>query len=112
MKITRSREPVITLGENNKKNFSVNLTDSKFFRVMSDTLYSDKVGSIIRELACNAVDSHRLSGNKAKPFQVFLPCLSNPKFCIRDFGTGLSPEQIEAVYTSFAQHSIICGEVT
>ena len=101
MKITDSREQAITLGTNNKKNFSVSLNNSKFFRVMSDTLYSDKIGSIIRELACNAIDAHRSSKNLERPFQVFLPCERNPKFCIRDFGTGLSPEQIETVYTCY-----------
>lgn len=101
MKITQSRSKAIKYGSKGSKSFGVNTQNSKFFRVMSDTLYTDKIGSIIRELASNAIDGQRAQGNLETPFDIFLPCTENPKFCIRDYGTGLSPEEIETVYTRY-----------
>lgn len=101
MRITQSRSKAIKYGSKGSKSFGVNTQNSKFFRVMSDTLYTDKIGSIIRELASNAIDGQRAQGNLDTPFDIFLPCRQNPKFCIRDYGTGLSPEDIEGVYTRY-----------
>jgi len=101
MKITQSRSKSIKYGSKGSKSFGVNTNNSKFFRVMSDTLYTDKIGSIIRELSSNAIDGQRAQGNLEKPFDIFLPCKENPKFCIRDYGTGLSPDDIESVYTRY-----------
>ncbi len=101
MRITQGRSKAIKYGSKGSKSFGVNTQNSKFFRVMSDTLYTDKIGSIIRELASNAIDGQRAQGNLDTPFDIFLPCKENPKFCIRDYGTGLSPEEIETVYTRY-----------
>lgn len=73
---------------------------SKMFRLLSDSLYSDKVQAVIRELSCNAVDAHIAAGNK-NPFKVTLPTQANPSFTVRDFGTGLSQEDMEELYTTY-----------
>ena len=70
---------------------------SKMFKILSDSLYSDKVMAVIRELSCNANDSNIASGNK-NPFKVTLPTASNPTFMVRDYGTGLSKEDMENLY--------------
>ena len=36
---------------------------SKMFKILSDSLYSDKIMAIIRELSTNANDAHISSGN-------------------------------------------------
>jgi len=73
---------------------------SKMFKILSDSLYSDKVMAVIRELSCNANDSHVASGNQ-NPFKVILPTASNPTFMVRDYGTGLSQEDMENLYTTY-----------
>lgn len=70
------------------------------FKILSDSLYSDKITAIIRELSCNAIDSHVVSG-QTQQFQLHLPTWNNPIFYIRDFGTGLSKDQIEQIYTTY-----------
>jgi hypothetical protein len=73
---------------------------SKMFKILSDSLYSDKVMAVIRELSTNAYDSHVSAGNK-NPFKVTLPTAANPNFSVRDYGTGLSQEDMENLYTTY-----------
>jgi len=73
---------------------------SKMFKILSDSLYSDKVMAVIRELSTNAYDSHISAGNK-NPFKVTLPTAANPNFIVRDYGTGLSQKDMESLYTTY-----------
>ena len=74
---------------------------AKAFNILSSGLYANKVRAIIRELSCNAVDSHVAAGKKDTPFDVHLPNQLEPHFSIRDYGTGLSHEQVTNIYTTY-----------
>ena len=66
--------------------------------MFSDKVYTNKVRAVIRELACNAHDSHIIAGTTDIPFEVHLPTHLEPWFAIRDYGTGLCDEDIANVY--------------
>ena len=91
---------VETSQEMESKSFSISM-NAKAFAVLSSTLYSDKIGSIIRELATNAYDSHVAANNKETPFEIHLPDEFEPWFSIRDFGTGMTEEVVYQVYTTY-----------
>ncbi len=74
---------------------------AKAFSILSSGLYANKIRAIIRELSCNAVDSHAAAGKKNTPFDVHLPNTLEPYFSIRDYGTGLSAEQVTQIYTTY-----------
>ena len=74
---------------------------AKAFNILSSGLYANKIRAIIRELSCNAVDSHTAAGKQATPFDVHLPNQLEPHFSIRDYGTGLSHEQVTSIYTTY-----------
>lgn len=86
-------------GVQSASGFSIAQT-SKMFKILSDSLYSDKVMAVIRELSTNAYDSHISAGNK-NPFKVTLPTAANPNFIVRDYGTGLSQTDMENLYTTY-----------
>lgn len=71
----------------------------KAFQILSD-LYSDKPLAIVRELGCNAMDSHVAAGNK-NPFRIHLPNTLEPWLTIQDFGTGISHENIYGIYAVY-----------
>lgn len=73
----------------------------KAFAILSSGLYSNKIRAIIRELSCNALDSHVAARNLGTPFQVHLPCMLEPWFSVKDFGTGLTGEQVMGIYTTY-----------
>jgi hypothetical protein len=83
--------------ETNK--FSIQITD-KSFRILLDGLYTDKHQSIIRELWTNALDSHKSAGREDVPFDCKLPNSLDPTFYVRDYGTGLSHEDIMHLYST------------
>jgi hypothetical protein len=74
---------------------------AKAFNILSSGLYANKVRAIIRELSCNAVDSHIAAGKEETPFEVHLPVHLEPWFSVRDFGTGLNHEQVTQIYTTY-----------
>ena len=74
---------------------------AKAFNILSSGLYANKIRAIIRELSCNAVDSHVAAGNTDTPFDVHLPNTLEPWFSIRDYGTGLSHDQVTNIYTTY-----------
>ncbi|CAB4126029.1 hypothetical protein UFOVP181_209 [uncultured Caudovirales phage] len=74
---------------------------AKAFNILSSGLYANKIRAIIRELSCNAVDSHVAAGKADTPFDIHLPNQMEPWFSIRDYGTGLSHEQIVSIYTTY-----------
>lgn len=66
------------------------VADAVAFKVLSDMLYPDKPLAIIRELMCNAYDSHTAAGKPDEPVHIHLPNVMEPYLSIRDFGLGLS----------------------
>jgi len=80
--------------------FTIKAT-AKSFRILSDGLYANKIRAIIRELSCNAYDSHVAADRHNVPFEVHLPSTLEPWFAVRDFGLGLSAEQVTSIFTTF-----------
>ena len=74
---------------------------AKAFNILSSGLYANKIRAIIRELSCNAVDSHIAAGKQDTPFDVHLPNQLEPWFAIRDYGTGLNHDQVTNIYTTY-----------
>lgn len=74
---------------------------AKAFSILSSGLYANKIRAIIRELSCNAVDSHVAAGVPDTPFDLHLPTSLAPHFAIRDYGTGLSHDQVLNIYTTY-----------
>jgi DNA topoisomerase VI subunit B len=83
-----------------EKRFGI-AASAKAFEILSSGLYSDKVKSVIRELSCNALDSHVMVGKGDVPFEVHLPSFVEPYFKITDFGLGINEEDIYEVYTVY-----------
>ena len=73
---------------------------AKAFRILSSALYSNPIAAIIRELSCNARDSHVEAGITTN-FKVHLPTVMDPTFYVQDFGVGLDHQQVMNLYTTF-----------
>ena len=74
---------------------------SKAFEVLSSNLYQDKILAVIREITCNAADAHAVAGKPLSDIQVTLPTVMTPYFAVRDFGSGLSQEDVLSLYTTY-----------
>jgi hypothetical protein len=69
---------------------------------MMDKIYSNKSWAVMREVSCNALDAHKMNG-QTKPFDVIMPSYVEPTLTIRDYGPGLSKEDVLEIYTCFGE---------
>jgi hypothetical protein len=99
MKLADRTVEIHSRGMDSNNQFTIAQT-SKMFKILSDSLYSDKVMAVVRELSTNAYDAHVAAGNR-QPFKVILPTMASPNFTVRDYGTGLSQEDMEELYTTY-----------
>jgi hypothetical protein len=100
MKLEGVKNEIETSGNMEQTSFRIK-TSANSFRILSSGLYKNKVRAIVRELGTNAWDAHVAAGNTTKPFYVHLPNRFEPFFMIRDYGTGLSDNDIKSIYTTY-----------
>lgn len=68
------------------------------FRALADGMYSNKIGSIVREVACNALDSHAEAGWPERPIVIHLPDTFYPTFEVHDTGIGLDDYGVRSTF--------------
>ena len=78
------------------------------FKGFSDTLYSNKIGSIVREIASNCFDSHQEAGVTIPvTIQIIEPEYdgTGSRIIFSDYGMGLSPDRIKNIYSKYFSSS-------
>lgn len=65
-------------------------------------LYSDPEGAVVREYPTNAMDSHVAAG-QTRPIEITLPSALSPFFKVKDYGVGLSVEEIHSIYSQYGR---------
>lgn len=68
------------------------------YELFAKSAYTDPVTAPIRELICNARDAHIAAGLTDVPIYVELPSFNNSLFIVRDYGAGMSAEEINSNY--------------
>ena len=71
------------------------------FNILRKQLYSDPQLACIREICANSVDAHVAQGQLDKPIRVTLPTNLDSFFKVRDYGCGLSDEDIKNLYAAY-----------
>ncbi len=97
MRLYSESNSVVADGSEDSIKFSIS-TNAKAFKVLSDSIYSDKTGSMVRELCCNGLDSHIENGNPERPIELHLPDQFEPWFTVKDYGVGISPDRMRNVF--------------
>lgn len=101
MKLNSGPSNTATMGGvSSVSEFSIR-NSSKAFSILSSGLYANKIRAIVRELSTNALDSHIEAGTRDTQFEVHLPNTLEPWFSVRDFGTGLTHDQVLNIYTTY-----------
>jgi flagellin-like hook-associated protein FlgL len=95
---------VVTSGIQNAVSFGIKQEGlAHIFSVLRNQLYSDKILAVIREYSTNAVDAHVEAGKANEPIRVTLPSRFSTTFKIRDFGLGLSEQDIQDIYAFYGE---------
>lgn len=86
-------------------------TNASMFSMLISKVYNDPILAVVREWSCNACDACIEAGKDVK-FDVHLPVMSNPVFYVRDYGTGLSPEDIVGLFSTLGASTKRASELT
>lgn len=97
---TRASTIVESNGVSVTSSFSI-ARSAHMFNILSNGLYSDKIRAVIRETCTNAVDAHIMAGTPQRPIQVKLPSLLDRSFYVKDWGPGMSDEEVRTLYTTY-----------
>lgn len=77
--------------------------DAEFFNHLSKRIYTDSMLAIVRELACNAWDSHVEANNTDTPVIIQCPNKLQPVFRVIDKGIGMDIESLNSVYRKYGK---------
>jgi hypothetical protein len=77
-------------------------TDISHIMSVLTRLYSDEAMAVIREYSTNALDEHVEAG-VTRPIEVRTPTALAPFLTIRDYGRGLSLDDLRAVYSQYGE---------
>lgn len=80
------------------ENMSIDANSLKHIMKTLTNLYSDPVSAVIREYSTNAYDAHFEAGTQDIPIEITMPSVFSPMFKVKDFGTGLSLEEVYNIY--------------
>ena len=100
MKLDNAARNVEATGILETNQFSIEMNAASI-DILSSKIYSNAYLAIVRELACNAWDAHVAAGTTQTPFEVWFPSELKREFKIRDYGTGLSHDDVMYLYTTY-----------
>lgn len=87
-----------TQGEIETTGFSIEVNES-MFQMLTSNVYNDPKLAVMREWSTNACDAC-IAANKPVVFDVHLPTMEETYFSVRDYGTGLPPEDIKGLFSN------------
>ena len=102
MKLKEKEIVVERSGDIVESMFGISGKDSAhILNILRDKLYSNKILAVIREYCTNAQDAHAEVGKNDIPIEVTLPSALDMSFKVRDYGTGLSENDIRNIYVMY-----------
>ena len=83
-------------------NCTIDAEDMRYVASLLRNNYSNPPLAVVREISANALDANK-EANATRKVEITLPSKFNPNFCVRDFGSGLSKEDIFGLYSKYGK---------
>ena len=83
-------------------NCTIDAEDMRYVASLLRNNYSNTRLAVVREISANALDAN-LEANSDRPIEIKLPTSMNPTFSVRDFGGGLSQEDVFGLYSKYGK---------
>tara|TARA_A200000159_G_scaffold145260_1_gene150739 strand:- start:1064 stop:3367 length:2304 start_codon:yes stop_codon:yes gene_type:complete len=83
-------------------NCTIDAEDMRYVASLLRNNYSNTQLAVVREISANALDANKEAGS-TRPIEVKLPTQLNPNFVVRDFGGGLSEEDVFGLYSKYGK---------
>ena len=83
-------------------NCTIDAEDMRYVASLLRNNYSNPTLAVVREISANALDANA-EANASRNIEVTIPSSLNPHFVVRDFGGGLSQEDIFGLYSKYGK---------
>jgi hypothetical protein len=83
-------------------NCTIDAEDMRYVASLLRNNYSNTRLAVVREISANALDAN-LEAGATRPIEIKLPTSMNPTFSVRDFGGGLSQEDVFGLYSKYGK---------
>ncbi len=83
-------------------NCTIDAEDMRYVASLLRNNYSNTRLAVVREISANALDANA-EANSDRKIEIKLPTKMNPSFQVRDFGGGLSQEDIFGLYSKYGK---------
>ncbi len=102
MIVEKVERPVFTSMDSAQRRFRIDESGLvNILTILRKNMYSNPTRIIVQEYANNARDAHVEAGRRDRPIQITCPTSISPYLKIRDYGRGISPEQIDSIFVAY-----------
>lgn len=102
MIIEKDKKTIVQSHDFESVNCTIDAEDMRYVASLLRNNYSNTQLAVIREISANALDAN-VEANSKKRIEVTLPSTMNPVFAVRDFGGGLSQEDVFGLYSKYGK---------
>ena len=98
----QKNKKVVTSHDFDSVNCTIDAEDMRYVASLLRNNYSNTQLAVIREISANALDANTEANSKRK-IEITIPTKLNTNFCVRDFGGGLSQEDVFGLYSKYGK---------
>ena len=102
MIIEKTQKTIVQSHDFDSVNCTIDAEDMRYVASLLRNNYSNTRLAVIREISANALDANTEANSKRK-IEIVLPSNMNPTFSVRDFGGGLSKEDVFGLYSKYGK---------
>ena len=102
MIIDKNKKTIVQSHDFESVNCTIDAEDMRYVASLLRNNYSNTQLAVIREISANALDAN-IEANSNRRIEVTLPTSMNNVFAVRDFGGGLSQEDVFGLYSKYGK---------
>jgi hypothetical protein len=102
MIITQKKQTIIESHNFDSVKCTIDAEDMRYVASLLRNNYSNTRLAVVREISANALDANTEAGSDRR-IEISVPTQMHPNFSVRDFGGGLSEEDIFGLYSKYGK---------
>lgn len=102
MIIEKDKKTIVQSHDFESVNCTIDAEDMRYVASLLRNNYSNTRLAVVREISANALDAN-VEANENRPIEISIPSKLSPTFRVRDFGGGLSKEDIFGLYSKYGK---------
>lgn len=102
MIIEKNKKTIVQSHDFDSVNCTIDAEDMRYVASLLRNNYSNTRLAVVREISANALDAN-IEANQTRPIEISIPSKLNPLFRVRDFGGGLSKEDVFGLYSKYGK---------